>query len=440
MINNIAVINSPAQYGTDVYVDSVGRLNVNGIGAIPASSVLDVQRIAATSEQICVRRLTFTGANSTTYTFSIAGYSMQSGAAVTNPISFISAASASATTVAQQAINAINNLANFNVSAIAADGSTTANSGVVVLIAKTATDACPNAPLFVISEADSNIAETAISTVTFAAPPSGGRTAQGYLVVTTDGYTAGSSTVASIVITDPGEGYVSAPTITISASPSGGTLATATAVLFEGEVVSTVITNAGTGYWVRSGQLVVGTPAAIWRKNSYVALTPNAPSAPDYAALSTLVSGATYTEFVVSYQVAPISGNTTFAQTTKTGQFSVYVRNGQTHSGYLTAFWGNLVNLRKGYRVQWVSSSTGTIAATAATGALTFATVVPTTLGIKPNDIFVVGTGAFPSASDSGAGVIMTITSGTAGFSLPIDSTNISAAAYVAAKRAPISR
>jgi hypothetical protein len=61
----------------------------------------------------------------------------------------------------------------------------------------------------------------------------------------------GSGTVVSILVTDRGSGYTSAPTVTISAPPAGiTTVATANAVFntTSSQIESITITNAGTGY------------------------------------------------------------------------------------------------------------------------------------------------------------------------------------------------
>jgi hypothetical protein len=57
--------------------------------------------------------------------------------------------------------------------------------------------------------------------------------------------------VASVTLTDPGNGYTSTPTVTISAPPAGGTLATATADMTattNGQVASIALVAGGTGY------------------------------------------------------------------------------------------------------------------------------------------------------------------------------------------------
>jgi hypothetical protein len=54
--------------------------------------------------------------------------------------------------------------------------------------------------------------------------------------------------VATVIITNGGSSYASAPSVTFSAPPSGGTTATGTAVLTGGVVTSVTIMNAGSGY------------------------------------------------------------------------------------------------------------------------------------------------------------------------------------------------
>jgi fibronectin-binding autotransporter adhesin len=70
------------------------------------------------------------------------------------------------------------------------------------------------------------------------------------IAVVGTGVTAGK--IRSINVTNPGSGYVSAPTVTIAAPPAGGTRATATAILgtgaFVGQIVGFSITNPGSGY------------------------------------------------------------------------------------------------------------------------------------------------------------------------------------------------
>ena len=77
----------------------------------------------------------------------------------------------------------------------------------------------------------------ASTTVAFAAPPGGGRTATGTVVVT-------SGAVTAINVTDGGTGYTSPPTVTITDS-GGGSGATATAVL---GAADPVLTGATFGY------------------------------------------------------------------------------------------------------------------------------------------------------------------------------------------------
>jgi hypothetical protein len=58
----------------------------------------------------------------------------------------------------------------------------------------------------------------------------------------------GQGTVASVTVTNGGTGYTSAPTVTFSPPPAGGTTATGIAVITGGVVTAVTITNPGSGY------------------------------------------------------------------------------------------------------------------------------------------------------------------------------------------------
>lgn len=436
MINQLTVLNTVSANGASAMVDNNGNLNVTGISMpIPAATVLDVQRLPSNAEQIKRQRISFSSVNSYTYVFTIKGYSLSSGVPVTQVISWTSSASNS-TALTSAAITAlVNSYADFNVEA------TDIGSGVVALAGVTATATCPNAPIFDVYESDPNITPTAVASVSFTAAPTGGRTATGIPVINDAG------AVTGIIITDGGMGYLAAPTATVS--NGGGTSGSATTILFEGEVVQIGTVTAGSGYVGRPGVLVQGTPAAIIAKYGYVASTPNSPGAPDYPALANLTSGATYTEWIISYQVSNISGITTFAQTTGTNQISILVNESATNAASLNSVWGTLWNLRKGYTVSIVDSgASNTAGITAATGAVVYTAggspaLGAVSLGIIPRDILVVGTGVIPSATGGGVGLVVANTSNTAGFvqfGLGNVATDVSAAVYQLVRRTPIVR
>jgi hypothetical protein len=54
--------------------------------------------------------------------------------------------------------------------------------------------------------------------------------------------------VKSVIITNPGAGYITAPTVTFTAAPTGGTTATGTATITDGKVTGVTITNPGSKY------------------------------------------------------------------------------------------------------------------------------------------------------------------------------------------------
>jgi hypothetical protein len=58
----------------------------------------------------------------------------------------------------------------------------------------------------------------------------------------------GQGSVTSVTVTSGGTGYATAPTVTFSAPPAGGTTATGTAVITNGVVTAVNITNPGSGY------------------------------------------------------------------------------------------------------------------------------------------------------------------------------------------------
>lgn len=83
------------------------------------------------------------------------------------------------------------------------------------------------------------------------------------------------STVVSIVLTNGGQGYTSAPTVTLSAPVNTGTQATATAVvdLTTQSVTSIIITANGSGYLAGSPPAVMIAPPNVSKLNSNSAAT-----------------------------------------------------------------------------------------------------------------------------------------------------------------------
>lgn len=408
MINQLTVLNTVQANGADAIIDNLGALSITGAGSIPAASVTSVQIIPASAEQIQRTALTFTAANSTVYSFTIAGFAMSTGAYTTKTISFTSAASATQTTISLQAITAINLLSDFSVTATNSSGGVTGDaSGIVILIGKTASGTnCPDAPIFTVSENDTNIAVTAVATATCAAAPTGGRTAVLEPVFNTSGV------MTSIRIIDGGQGYLAAPAITIANGGGAGSSApTATAVIFEGAFVRVVFT-AGTSYTFTTykGFKVVGTGAALQAKYNY---SPNvaqsAVSNPFNTQLATLTTGSNYTEVIVDYETAPITNNTTYSAPVQTGQISVIVLESATNAALLTSAYGVFANLAKGMSttISGMVALDGTTAVTTttyvvATGILTLSAAQSN--GVKANDIILAGASpAFANTADTNA-------------------------------------
>ncbi len=132
------------------------------------------------------------------------------------------------------------------------NNTTATASGVSLLF--TGTTAAGTATLSVtgVTITNGGTGYTTAPTVTFSAPPAGGTTATGTATVSSSGFVTG------ITITNPGSGYTSMPTVTFSASPSG-TTATATA---GGRVSGITITNGGSGYATAPGISFAGGASA----------------------------------------------------------------------------------------------------------------------------------------------------------------------------------
>jgi hypothetical protein len=393
MINQLSVLNTVAANGADAIIDNKGNLSITGAGSIPANSVTMVSIVPASAEQIQKTTLTFTSANSTNYRFVIQGYAMSSGAYTEQLVQFTSAASASLTTVSLQAIEAINGLSDLNVSATNAAGGVTGDaSGIVVLTAKAATSASPDAQTFNVAENDTNIAITTAATATAAAAPTGGKTAVLEPVINASGV------MTSIRIIDGGLGYLVAPAITIANGGGAGSVApTATAVIFEGAIVRIVFT-AGTTYTYNSykGFKVVGTGAAIQASFGYVGNTAQAAVAPQFQALANLTAGSNYTQILINYVVAPISNNTAFSSPVTTGQILVCVLESATNAALLTSAYGIFANLEKGFasNISACVALDGTTAVTTSefvvgTGVVTLSAA--NSNGIQAGDLLLIG-------------------------------------------------
>lgn len=388
MINFFNVLDTVTANSADFQVTANGNLNITGLPQIDAGSITNIEVIPASAEQIKKQTLTFTAANSTYYSFNIQGYALSTGTAVTKTVYFTSAAAATTSTISAQAAAAVEALSDFNV------GATDSGSGVIVLTASAATATCPNAPLFNIIEANSNIALTTDATATCAAAPTGGVTAILEPVFNSSGV------MTSIRIINRGAGYLAAPAITIANGAGAGSSApTATCTIFEGEVVAVQFT-AGTSYAYTAyeGFTVVGTGAAIKAKYGYIANANNRAVPTAFQKLSSLTDAYNYTEIIISYTTNPPAGTTQYTTTTNTAQASLCVYESATNANdIIAAGYGSVANLRKGYRVQFqaavaLDGSTGitTSAFVIATGVLTLSAAQSN--GIKSGDILLVGT------------------------------------------------
>lgn len=426
MINKASVLNTIANNGGDVSIVG-GAVNITGLDSIPlvGLGIGGVERIAAQAEQIQKTRLTFTSENSATYQFAINGYSIQYGTPVTKVISWTSSASNSTTLTSAAITELINDIGDFTVTA------TDTSAGVVDLAGHAGILTLGSqivGPIFSISETDAKITVSAPLTVTFSDAPTGGRTAKGYVVVPDSG-TLTTGINGSIKITDAGEGYLTAPTLTFAGGE--GASAAGTVYIFDGKVVG-VDTTAGSSYDTREGIIEVGTPRAIKAKYGYSAPSANNPGSPYLTGLSALIDGYTYSEWVFSYSEPIVSGVTTSAASVATPQQSLFVYQSYstvTTSGScanlltLDSYWGVLANLANGYKVNILDSGVDNVvdAITVATGAITLAAGgTPArgavSLGLKTGDTIVVGTGLIVNTAASGVFLVALFTTNLLGF------------------------
>jgi len=108
------------------------------------------------------------------------------------------------------------------------------------------------------------VADSYVSSITLGTPGSGYAAAPS-VQLTAPGMVG---QLSAIDVINGGSGYTVAPTVTVSAPPSGGTLATATAIVTNGAVTSITITSAGAGYTTEPTITLtgVGTGAAATAK------------------------------------------------------------------------------------------------------------------------------------------------------------------------------
>jgi hypothetical protein len=441
MINNLSVLSSPAANSADFSVTTKGKLNVTGLPQINVGSITNIEVVPASAEQIKKLQVTLTAQNAAAYIATISGYAMSNGNSVDKTISFTSADSASLTSVSLQMITAINKLSDFNVTATNAAGGVTGDAGgIVILTAKAATTSCTNAPTFSFLENDAKIALTADAAITVTAAPTGGVDAVLEPVINASGVMTG------IRIIDGGSGYVVAPTLGgfTSGGGSGSSAPSATAVIFEGSVVAINFT-AGTTYTYTTykGFLAVGTGLALKQKYGFVGPAIQRATPLAFGALANLVDASSYTEIVISYNDAQISGTTNSVSTVATLQASLCVLEGSTNSAdILSLAYGSVVNLRKGYRAVYESIVDSSNAAVNITSTSYVATATNAVNEIKSADILLVGAAtAFPSTATNGVALICgRVTAATFSIQVggPMSATNFTSSPARLVKRSPI--
>jgi hypothetical protein len=143
MISAIKVLNSVTALGTDVSVGSDGIVNIASVASTDAYNLRGVTVTVPQTEVSGVISITPTAAALATYTFYVNAFSMTTGLPKVMNVSFVSAASATVSTIVAQAIAAINIDSDLSV---VASGTTT-----IVLTAKA------TQPFFVVGGVLANI-------------------------------------------------------------------------------------------------------------------------------------------------------------------------------------------------------------------------------------------------------------------------------------------
>lgn len=217
MISAIKVLNSVTELGTDVSVGSDGILNIASAASTDAYNVRGVSVTVPQTEVAGVITITPTSADNATYTFYVNGFSMTTGLPKVTQVSFVSAASASATSISNQARAIIN--ADSDLSVVAS-GTTT-----IVLTAKT------GQPFFVVGGTTANIdsfsstGATIIATNLSAANGTAGRAVRGSVAYLQNKYAYASAgnalTYSELANLTSGFFYTEVVIDYISTTPSG---------------------------------------------------------------------------------------------------------------------------------------------------------------------------------------------------------------------------
>jgi hypothetical protein len=124
MISTLKVLNTVTTLGTDVSVGSDGILNIANGAIADAYNVRNVAINTSVAETAGVITITPSAVASATYTFYISGFSKSTTLPKTMNVSFVASASASATTISDQAKAIINADSDFSVTANAIGSAT----------------------------------------------------------------------------------------------------------------------------------------------------------------------------------------------------------------------------------------------------------------------------------------------------------------------------
>lgn len=169
-----------------------------------------------------------------------------------------------------------------------------------------------------------------------------------------------------------------------------------------------------------AGVFPQGTVAALQTKYPPNSLN----NATNFEAISTLTSGSTYIEYVISYNESPATGGLIATPAVDTNQAVVLVKSDATNVDDLCGTYGTLTGLTAGYKYTITAPATTTAAVTVTTGAIALAGGAATfaSLAAKSGDIIVINTGTSFSTYDTTT--ITGITGLTAGFGTKVTATS----------------
>lgn len=172
--------------------------------------------------------------------------------------------------------------------------------------------------------------------------------------------------VGSMVVLSGGTGYTTAPTVAISAPPAGGTQATATATIANGQVAGVTITNGGSGY-TNVPTVTFSGGGATSQAVGYAVMMASFPVPSDYMEMRELYlldsGGQPYQQME---RTTPFWIHQHFNQTNSAGSPYYFAREGSNFifapsqgygAGASGIYWARLPSLSGTNTSNWLTSS-----------------------------------------------------------------------------------